>query len=438
MIAALAGAAVVSISLLPSRIENNGEALEAEAGTEAGDSLKLPALGSWPADFVPAGWTLMDSAALDFNGDGIEDYVGVLEHAGDGEEGFGPFCPRILFAVAGEGEGVYRLDFQDGDLIRTEDEGGPFGDPYEPLTVEGAAFTTHSYGGSSWKWSEAYTYARRDGTWYLMKSETAESFGPYLCAQSTDDYGTGIGVRRRRSCEDEDIARWMDGGSEDIAFDLVYQVPLDPPPTLFQAGLRRSLSSGRMESWPVESVSVADGIELDPELVRFPQEEYGCLTDAVREEGCLLYHFTPHDGERTYLALYREKDRAVSVVAEDRVGIESPSIYRDKIYYTSPLMGQIGYQDGSGTISQAEGRIGARLCRVNPDGSDRREIFRYVLAEAGSGVVDRPPPHVSLLNEFNGGGIVTEVYIEGRPHLFYRMGLDGEDVQMVGTVPASP
>lgn len=82
----------------------------------------------------------MDSVELDYNGDGITDYVGVQEVPRDvekGEVGYDSTDFRILFAIESEGPGQYRLDFQNENLIPTWDEGGPFGDPYEPLTAEG-------------------------------------------------------------------------------------------------------------------------------------------------------------------------------------------------------------------------------------------------------------------------------------------------------------
>ena len=85
--------------------------------------------------------------------------------------------PRILFAVAGDVTDGYCLDFQDINLILTENEGGVFGDPYCPLTAEGTSFTTHAYGGSAWRWSDEYTYTYREGVWWLSSSE--ETYGHY-------------------------------------------------------------------------------------------------------------------------------------------------------------------------------------------------------------------------------------------------------------------
>ena len=160
----------------------------------------LPQTGAKLVDFIPEGWTLLDSAALDFNRDGHTDYVGVLDASGeDIPSDTSSITPRILFAVASCGENSLRLDFQDENLIRTRDEGGVFGDPYVPLTADGTTFTTNAFGGSAWKWSEAYTYAYRDGTWYLSSAHTTYGYGPIVTEENVDDYETGIGIRRKRS-----------------------------------------------------------------------------------------------------------------------------------------------------------------------------------------------------------------------------------------------
>ncbi|MDE7477402.1 MAG: hypothetical protein K2M91_05555 [Lachnospiraceae bacterium] len=134
---------------------------------------QLPNTGRKLDDFVPEGWSILDSVELDFNEDGIMDYVGVLETFSAEYQNY----PRILFGIASDGMDEYRLDFQDINLIRTRDEGGVFGDPYEPLTVDGLSFTTHAYGGSAWRWSEDNTYTYQENIWRLTSSE--DSYGYY-------------------------------------------------------------------------------------------------------------------------------------------------------------------------------------------------------------------------------------------------------------------
>lgn len=164
--------------------DSSVESSESEAEQTSPEQTKfsiptLPAAGQKLSDFVPEGWELMDSVELDFNEDGIADYVGVLEVPNDEENWMDSMAFRILFAIVSEGPEQYRLDFQNESLIHTWNEGGPFGDPYERLTAEGNSFTVSAYGGSSWKWSEMYTFTYRDGTWYLTWSGEYSMFGLY-------------------------------------------------------------------------------------------------------------------------------------------------------------------------------------------------------------------------------------------------------------------
>jgi len=149
------------------------EAQQIPAGPVLSDSLyvpTLPVMGSRLTDFIPERWTLWDSMELDFNEDGIPDYVGVLDTVlPDTEDGSRPdfMPPRILFAIASEGDGSLPPGFSGHQSDTHTEEGGVYGDPYEPLTAEGTSFTTHAYGGSAWKWSEEDTYTYDEGVWYI-------------------------------------------------------------------------------------------------------------------------------------------------------------------------------------------------------------------------------------------------------------------------------
>ena len=139
---------------------------------------ELPAIGTQLSDFVAEGWEIRASVELDFNEDGIVDYVGVQEVPVNKEKDDwqNTLSLRILFAIASDGEGQYRLDFQDANLIRASVEGGMMGDPFGGIKGSGTSFTTYASGGSSDKWSESRTYTYRDGTWYLTVSEDSSGY----------------------------------------------------------------------------------------------------------------------------------------------------------------------------------------------------------------------------------------------------------------------
>ena len=394
----------------------------------------LPQTGAKLDDFIPEGWTLLDSAALDFNRDGYTDYVGVLDASGEDIPSDTPsITPRILFAVASCGENSLRLDFQDENLIRTRDEGGVFGDPYVPLTADGTTFTTNAFGGSAWKWSEAYTYAYRDGTWYLSSAHTTYGYGPIVTEENEDDYETGIGIRRKRS---SDLEHLENADGENAEFDLVYQVRLDAPPDISQAGKRWWLSPDRLMECPVKTIAIADGIDLECSQVKLPLE--GSIQ--YRDENLILYTFTDQDGQKSYLSCYLEGSQSLTVVAEDAAtqsAFDSCFAYKGKVYYTIDELADVSVKNSDGTLTTSNRLVAQTLYRRNTDGSDLQEIFQYRLVQPGETIPDTPLPYIFFSCEPTGDELIVQVYLGGRPQPFYRMNLDGSNVREIGLLPAS-
>ena len=403
-----------------------------------GETPQLPAKASNLAAFAPEGWALIDSVELDFNQDGIPDYVGVLEAAGIEGEDYQAYQddPRILFAAAGDGAGGYRLDFQDINLIRTRAEGGVFGDPYEPLTAEGASFTTHAYGGSAWRWSEDYTYTYRGGAWYLTASETIYGYGSYITSYSRDDWDSGKGIRKERSSEFSDMEENWEGVEDwdSEKYDLEYELPLDEPLTLEQAGKRWWLAKDRVTDWEVASVTCAAGVELSEEQVERPGEAYLEYCD----EDCALYSFSNGESGLSYLAMYRWEDRTLSVLAQEEDAINQPELYEGKIYYVTDIVEPVRYktaQDGEEQTAEEEDTVGVRLNRIALEGTGKEPIFTYRYPEEGQEIRESQIPYLALIYEISGGEIIAEVYIGGKPHPFYRMKTDGSGAKKIGQVP---
>ena len=419
----------------------SGEAPASGKESVPGETPQLPAKASNLAAFAPEGWALLDSVELDFNQDGIPDYVGVLEAAGiEGEEGWTyQDAPRILFAAAGDGAGGYRLDFQDINLIRTRAEGGVFGDPYEPLTAEGASFTTHAYGGSAWRWSEDYTYTCRGGTWYLTASETIYGYGSYITSYSRDDWDSGKGIRKERSSEFSDMEEnWENWESmedwDSEKYDLEYELPLDEPLTLEQAGNRWWLAKDRVTDWEVASVTCAAGVELSEEQVERPGEAYLEYCD----EDCALYSFSNGESGLSYLAMYRWEDRTLSVLAQEEDAINQPELYKGKIYYATDIVEPVRYkpaQAGEEQTAEEEDTVGVRLNRIALEGTGKETIFTYRYPEEEQEIRESRIPYLALIYEIGGDEIIAEVYIGHKPHPFYRMKTDGSGAKKIGQVP---
>lgn len=423
--------------------EPEQEESEDEADDTPREVPQLPGTGSSLEDFVPEGWELLDSVTLDFNKDGTTDYVGVLEKIlNDMEEDWGEYCsePRILFAIASDRADGYRLDFQDINLIRTRGEGGVYGDPYLPLTAEGASFTTHAYGGSAWRWSEDYTYTYREGIWHLTLSEDIYGYGAYITSYSRDDWESGVGIRKEISSEFDDMEEYWESGDygEPKEYDVEYEISLDEFLTLEQASKRWWLAKDRVTDWEVAAITFAADVDLSEDMVRLPAEAlwiYYC------DENCALYTFNPSpdmDKSFDYLAMYCWENKVLYVLAEEESKIDDPEIYKGKIYYATEIVENVTYKtmkDGKEQIVEEEDIVGTRLNRVELDGTGKETVFEYRYPGTEQELIESKVPYLALSYEISGGEIIIEVYIGDEPHPVYRLNTDGSGQKKIGQIP---
>lgn len=122
--------------------------------------------------FILPGTKYLAHAEADLNGDGLMDYVLVVERQKakpadpDIEEG-----QRPLMIVVRQLNGALILKKMNGKIVYCETCGGIFGDPFEGVTAAKNSFTVNHYGGSAWRWSfkYAFNYSRRDDTWQLVR-----------------------------------------------------------------------------------------------------------------------------------------------------------------------------------------------------------------------------------------------------------------------------
>lgn len=398
---------------------------------------RLPLTGSQLTDFVPEDWWLLDSVELDFNEDGIFDYVAVLQVEWKENRRTSEY-PRILFAVASEGAGQYRLDFQNENLIRNSEEGGVDGDPYLPLTAEGKAFTTHSYGGSEWRWSEDYTYEYMEGTWYLTLAEEIDGYQDYITEYSRDDWKSGVGIRKERNAKFSDMEEHWDEEVEPV-YDLAYEMTLDEMPTLYQAGMRRTDALDYVTDWEVQSIEFGEGVEPAEDLVRYPGTD---IWFSYSDENCALYIYINEESLKKYLVMYRWLDKKLIVLAEldpkSIYGYKTQlKLYKDYIYYVSDIVEDIKYRtlrDGKESIKEGEETVGLRLNRVNLDGTGQMTILEYRYPGTEQEIIDSRLPYMAFNYEISGDEIVAELWIGDRPHPYYRMNLDGTGQQIIGYV----
>lgn len=393
----------------------------------------LPLTGRQLSDFVPVGWELLDSVELDFNQDGRKDHVGVLEQPETEEGEYPDNSLRILFAIESQKEG-YRLSFQDANLIRTRMEGGVYGDPYLPLTAEDISFTTHSYGGSAWRWDESFTYAYKEGVWYLTGSEYSSGYGVYITSHHLDNWETGVGIREERSSEFDDMEEhWEEGLPE---YDLVYELTLDEPMSLSQAGMRWWMATQRRTDWETASVHFADGIDLLEDRIEYPGQ---MMYYGYNDEERVLYTFLEENSGLYYLAMYCFYDQSLWILEESERNMGDVAFYKGKVYYTTEIEEEVSYKAKDGESIEETDTVGMLLNRMNGDGTQKEKIFEYRYPQTEQESHNSGIPYMGLIYEISGDEIVVEVYLgDGHAHPFYRMNTDGSSLRQIGQVPDSP
>lgn len=367
---------------------------------------QLPKTGSKLVDFVPEGWEISDSAVLDFNEDGIFDYIGLLE-----TDSSIYWDTRILFAIASDKTGGYYLDFQNENLILKEWESAFDIEPCAPLTAEGKSFTT-CYDNREKPWLEKNTYTYRDGVWWLMTSESTDNLTIYC----KNDWERGVGIRKKRS-----DAFWdMEELSE--KYDIIYELSLDEPLTLEQFAMRR----WRYETdWGVASILIAEEMELLEKMVVLPEETYMDYYD----ENCALYKFWNEENDFEYIAIYQWQNKELFVLAKEDAKIGDIRLYKDKIYYSVDIKDNVTYQyikdNKQEQLGPFQETVGVRLNRMNLDGSEKETLFEYRYPKTQQEFMNDVVPRMMLTFEISKDEIVTEVYVQKEGNLFYRMNIDG-------------
>lgn len=108
--------------------------------------------------------------AVDLNGDGLSDYLLVLQTKSSADSQPDETV-RSLLLLTRQANKSLTLAKRSDKAILCAQCGGAFGDPLESITVGPKTFTIHHYGGSSQRWANSYkfNYSRRDNTWQLVQ-----------------------------------------------------------------------------------------------------------------------------------------------------------------------------------------------------------------------------------------------------------------------------
>ena len=143
--------------------------ISANAQTEA---VKIPVEVK---PFVEDGTIPIALESADLNGDGLKDYILVLEREKPtvkDEYDFPKNQRPLLILVRGMGNTLAEAK-RNEVIVMCSKCGGMMGDPFAGVTVGRNTFTVSHYGGSAWRWTADYkfNYSRIDKTWQLVRIE---------------------------------------------------------------------------------------------------------------------------------------------------------------------------------------------------------------------------------------------------------------------------
>ena len=123
--------------------------------------------------FIPAGYSLLDSASGDLDLDKLKDFILVLKKAGEDtlatDTAMAP--DRPLLVLTGVAGGGFLLKARNDKTVLCYNCGGVMGDPFMGVVIKNGYFSVEHYGGSSWRWTRiiTYKYSPADDRWYLFK-----------------------------------------------------------------------------------------------------------------------------------------------------------------------------------------------------------------------------------------------------------------------------
>ena len=131
------------------------------------------------SSFIPAGWSILDTAKGDLNQDGIKDYIMILKNNKEADDDTSTMA-RPLLILQGQKGGKLILIAKNDHVVLCYHCGGVFGDPYDGIVVKNSFFSIQHYGGASEKWTRIITFKYDPKTkTYVLHKDGGDSFSPF-------------------------------------------------------------------------------------------------------------------------------------------------------------------------------------------------------------------------------------------------------------------
>jgi hypothetical protein len=133
----------------------------------------IQSLPSSLAQFIPEGYTALDTTSGDLNLDLYPDMIMVLKKNGEDTTSDVSEHPekRPLLILIGQPDLSYQLAARNDNTVYCIDCGGMMGDPFMDVVIKKGYFSVEHYGGSGWRWTRTVTfkYSPTENYWYLHK-----------------------------------------------------------------------------------------------------------------------------------------------------------------------------------------------------------------------------------------------------------------------------
>ena len=127
--------------------------------------------------FIPAGYSILDSASGDMNNDKIKDLILILKNNNESIENNYDELIRPLLILHGTKNNKYTLFAKNDSVVLCSRCGGAFGDPYEGMTIKNNYFSIEHYGGSNWRWTKIITFKYNEKLKkYILYKDAGASF----------------------------------------------------------------------------------------------------------------------------------------------------------------------------------------------------------------------------------------------------------------------
>jgi len=168
--------------------------------------------------FILKGYEVLDLAKNDMNGDKLEDYILVLKVKGEDTltyENSLEDAKRPLLLIIRQADKSLKHILTNNEAVYCKQCGGVMGDPYQSITTKPGEFTLDFYGGSSWRWSESYTfrYDKLKNDWFFQ-SHSSSSFHSGDPDNTTESYVVNrneigdVSLKQFTPDYNSDVSKW--------------------------------------------------------------------------------------------------------------------------------------------------------------------------------------------------------------------------------------